>query len=633
MASVRHGGDRLRDRAGGAQRASLPDPSVHRTRGALRALIAALLVATAGAALPLPGAASPARAATEPPRAAVIVGPASSSTREFLSEGERIARQAEAVGMEVVRVFTPHATWKRVKAAVAGADLIVYLGHGNGWPSVHPPYNPETKNGLGLNPCDGTCGTTGPTRYYGTAPIQEELRPAPDAIVLLHRLCFASGNGEGDDGPVFDRDLAVERVTGYAATFLALGAAAVFAWGWPQRVDLPRLLMRSDLSMDEIFMIAASDSPTAYDGFIGKDDYTRDSPATAGARTHLDPHPRWGHLRALTGSLGFRASEWRGTPPPPDDRAPVLAVNGAGTSDAPVLSRVTGRPVPFSPNDDDEGDRLVIERRLSEPATVTMAVRDASGRVVRTARSSQPDGAGRTAWDGRDDAGARVPDGRYTIALTPRDRAGNVGRTSTVPVLVLTALRRLQADVDAIDPADGDRLAASVSLEARLLAEARVTWTVRRDGRVVRTRYADRPLPAGNLGWAWDGRDDRGRLVPEGDYEIVVAAETAAGTLRSQVRVHVGSWRIAVSDRTPSRGDRVELVLRSTERLGAAPTLRVVIPGLAARTLRTVLDDPYRATATLLIPRTARVGRVVVTIAARDVAGGREPGRTVLVVR
>ena len=86
----------------------------------------------------------------------------------------------------------------KVKAAVNGASIVVYLGHGNGWPSPYT-YDPNytTKDGFGLNydiNGDGKL-TDYENKYYGEPSIRT-LTPAPNAVVLLFHLCYASGNSE-----------------------------------------------------------------------------------------------------------------------------------------------------------------------------------------------------------------------------------------------------------------------------------------------------------------------------------------------------------------------------------------------------------------------------------------------------
>ena len=38
-----------------------------------------------------------------------------------------------------------------VEPALQGASIVVYYGHGNGWPSPYTPFQEDTKDGLGLN--------------------------------------------------------------------------------------------------------------------------------------------------------------------------------------------------------------------------------------------------------------------------------------------------------------------------------------------------------------------------------------------------------------------------------------------------------------------------------------------------
>ncbi|MBA2557736.1 MAG: hypothetical protein H0V12_10415, partial [Chloroflexi bacterium] len=67
--------------------------------------------------------------------ATVVVGPSHEATARYLERAEEISRVAEEGGMEVRRVYHPNATWPNVVQAADDANLLVYLGHGNGWPS------------------------------------------------------------------------------------------------------------------------------------------------------------------------------------------------------------------------------------------------------------------------------------------------------------------------------------------------------------------------------------------------------------------------------------------------------------------------------------------------------------------
>jgi len=601
-------------------------PPIRRSNS-IRAIVAVFLAAIVAAGGMIVLSTPDARAGSDAAgmKAVIIVGPASSSTWEYLDAGERIARQAERQGMDVRRIFTPRATWKRVKQNIQGANLVVYLGHGNGWPSAMGPFRGESKDGFGLNPCEGDCGTSAPTKYYGEKFVRDEIRLAPRSVVYLHRLCYASGNSESGMAPVFNKDLATERASNFASGFLDAGAGVVFALGWEQQIDLPEMLATSNKTMDQLFMLKGSDYRDAYDGFIGWDDYYRRSTRDAGARVHQDPHPRHGHLRAITGDLELTAREWRGEAPPPDETPPRLQVRSTGITDDSRAADA-GEALTFSPDGDGLADRMVIRRTLSEPAHVDLEVRNAADETVRTSTVFGAKGVGATTWDGRDEAGGAVPDGRYQVRLTPRDRAGNVGETVSVEAKVLTSLRRLKASVRAIHVSDGDALASGVTLRSVLRQDATMTWLVRHGDRVVRTHLADAQVAAGGLSWRWDGTDDAGAAVADGTYDVTMAATTELGTLRYSVPVVVGNWRITADDPTPLRGQMVTMTARSLEALRAGARLEITQPGLKPRVVDMKVRVKHVATATFRVARAADTGRIRLRVIATDIEGQQEIG-------
>lgn len=161
------------------------------------------------------------------PKVVIVVGPSNGSTSLYIQRARRIARQARAYGARVVQIYTPYATWARVRRAAQGANLFIYLGHGYGHPSPYGGLDRARMNGLGLNPVAGR-GRTQPVRYYGETVIASKLRFARGAVVILHHLCYASGNAEPGMAEA-GWAVARRRVDNYAAGFLRAGAGAVLA--------------------------------------------------------------------------------------------------------------------------------------------------------------------------------------------------------------------------------------------------------------------------------------------------------------------------------------------------------------------------------------------------------------------
>jgi hypothetical protein len=223
------------------------------------------------------------------PRVVVIVGPVGSYTSWYRQLADGAAQEARRFTDDVTTVYSPNATWPAVRSALQGASLVVYLGHGNGWPSKYrsSPY-PASQNGLGLNPVSG--GSDRAHEYFGESYIQQFVRLAPGAVVLLHHLCYASGNSEPglpEDGPI----VAQQRVDNYAAGWLRTGAAAVVAEGHLAPAYYVRSLLSAGRSVESIWRA----SPNFHGNVI-----TAASERTPGARLMLDPDtPSAGFYRSL----------------------------------------------------------------------------------------------------------------------------------------------------------------------------------------------------------------------------------------------------------------------------------------------------------------------------------------------
>ena len=287
--------------------------------------LAALLSASAGMAH-----SSVVRAEPAPLKAVFISGPTHGQTDSNLAESEKLALQAEGLGMDVRRVFFPNATWENVLANIDGANLVVYMGHGYGWPSPYPPFREKFQDGIGLNPVEG--GSKTDVKYYGARWIRENWHLAPNAVVFLNHLCYAAGNAEpGMAKPSYD--LAHQRVDNMASGYLAAGARTVFAYSWQSFQRALNQLFTTTLTVEDIFRTPGT-KPRAYYGWIGDDPRYFDSVRTPGARNLLDPDSADGYLRAVSGDLSMTAAQWRG--------------EQAGTWHAPAFQATPDTPSGFN---------------------------------------------------------------------------------------------------------------------------------------------------------------------------------------------------------------------------------------------------------------------------------------------
>lgn len=187
---------------------------------------------------------------------------------------------------------------------------------------------------------------------------------------------------------------------------------------------------------------------------------------------------------------------------------------------APEIDKV------FSPVCDCDSDRARIGFRLRRRDTISLAIVDLEGRIVRRLADSARVAAGpfvRT-WDGRDEAGELVPQGIYR----PRLRLARGRRTIILPnpIRVDTkppSVMRIDVEPEGFSPdGDGRNDRLTVSYAVSEPANALLFVNGRRQ---VRTRF--RPL-AGQL--PWFGIAD-GRPLPAGRYRIALAAEDVAGNV------------------------------------------------------------------------------------------------------
>lgn len=264
----------------------------------MRSLLTAVLAALVAFGM-LSAVAPEARAATY--KVVIVVGPVGSSTANYRSNANALATQAASYGATVVKIYTPNATWSRVAAAARGANVLIYLGHGNGWPSPYFPFSSSRMDGMGLNSALNSGNSN--TKYYGET-YMATLHLASNAVVILNRLCYASGDSEwGAANPT--KSVAIKRVDNYGYGFLHGGAKAVFAMGITNAGYILKYLFRGSatMTMSQIFWSDPNRTGTYKFAFTGV--------RTAGTTAQMDPYAPSRYYRSVIGFLKTTVGNWR----------------------------------------------------------------------------------------------------------------------------------------------------------------------------------------------------------------------------------------------------------------------------------------------------------------------------------
>ena len=264
-----------------------------------RALALTLVVTAAAMFGALPGT-QPAVAAAGGEKVAIIVGPVGSLTSSYRTSADRVADAATAAGATVVKAYSPSATWANVRAAVNGAHIVVYFGHGNGFPNPYSSTeNRDRVNGWGLNrtTSNGDSDNWSTTMVYcgekalrGTLTASDgaaqrqycsggPLTPAAGFTMIYAQAHYSPGFGErySESDPLPTQAEAQQRVRNYSRPVLQLGAGAYIASAYSDAHEtVTRVLTQPDTTYGDIFR--------AGDGYSSANLRTMTHPDVSGAQ-------------------------------------------------------------------------------------------------------------------------------------------------------------------------------------------------------------------------------------------------------------------------------------------------------------------------------------------------------------
>jgi flagellar hook assembly protein FlgD len=528
----------------------------------------------------------------------IIVGATHSATAKYRTYADAAYAEARKYTTNVVKVYSPYATWSKVKSATTGASVVIYMGHGNGWPSPYT-YDPlyTTKDGFGLNATSGAGDYN--NKYYGE-PYVSTLDLADDAIVLLHHLCYAAGNSE-PGGAAPSVSVARQRLDNYAAGFLKAGASAVIADGHRGPVDYLRALFTTHQTIEQLWKTqpnaegnvvsfaskrtpgatAFSDPETPTTGFyrslVGdRNVTTSDILGDSYSSTSTDPASLLVPGNAAVGAAGAGLHSDPATLTPADAGAPdrtlaegtrlrVVESAGMAASDGSSIVHVQGiddatidgyveasaliprdstAPIVrslttdgrFSPNGDSIADTATMSGRLSESASWMLRVRDTAGTLLYA-----HSGTGNTfsgTWDGTAPGGATVPDGSYAVSVTATDGWTNGPTIATATLVVDTVPSQLTAltpDAETVSWFSPNGDGSRETVALSATNSEPGSFTVRvRNSDNVLVRLFTVSSGTAPTSVVWDGKTSSGAVVPDGSYIMRVYPVDAYG--------NAGTW-------------------------------------------------------------------------------------------
>jgi flagellar hook assembly protein FlgD len=185
----------------------------------------------------------------------------------------------------------------------------------------------------------------------------------------------------------------------------------------------------------------------------------------------------------------------------------------------PAKISITASTPIISPNGDGSKDDLTLSLSGGEEGFWKGVITDEAGNILFTYdhEGSIPESL---YFNGIGLDGKPIPDGTYVVYIEGRDRAGNRGESNRLVIEVDTRPTTLgvATDLSAFSPnGDGvkDQLMIRPILHQGRETEAYQVVFKNAQGQVVRTLQEERVVP---LEIPWDGKDQNGKVVPDGFY-------------------------------------------------------------------------------------------------------------------
>jgi hypothetical protein len=227
----------------------------------------------------------------------------------------------------------------------------------------------------------------------------------------------------------------------------------------------------------------------------------------------------------------------------------------------------------FYPYRDGYRDTVTIRGTLLEPASVAIQIRSSTGRLVRSLSVSTRSGAYGVAWNGRTGSGTRVAAGKYKVAQTISDAAGN---SKVYTSYTTVSNKRLYWYSHTItkygaqysvygDPGSGSVSTSKSSYSRGVRLSSGTAWVAVRYTFALRSATVYKPLTFKVL-----GRSPNGTKAYEGLWNRTLGSSLATGAYDKKVIGPKYAWYSMTGDSSTHRSGRSAYGLVYVEYSGGA---------------------------------------------------------------
>ena len=197
-------------------------------------------------------------------------------------------------------------------------------------------------------------------------------------------------------------------------------------------------------------------------------------------------------------------------------------------NDRPIFNNYSVTPNTFSPDGDGVDDTTTLTFSLSESSLATVEVYNSSNSLIKTLAENVPITYGTIynyMWDGKDNANQIAPQGRYYFKVTAAALTGSLANPLKMDIFLIY-ISDIKISQDSFNPHVGQ----TTQILYELKNDAKLSIKIYNDiGGLVRNLIDNQLRSPGEQSEAWDGKDNNGNILPDGNYYFVLE-DSMSGT-------------------------------------------------------------------------------------------------------